>query len=106
LHPRLRCAEALAKASFTKARHSFGVASPLIMYYIYSLKCKDGFYIGCTEDLSDRLVRHKKGQIVATKDRLPLDLHFYFVTNDKYKAFNFEKYLKSGSGRAFIKKHF
>lgn len=25
---------------------------------------------------------------------------------DKYLAFNFEKYLKSGSGRAFIKKHF
>jgi hypothetical protein len=24
---------------------------------------------------------------------------------DKYKAFSFEKYLKSGSGRAFIRKH-
>ena len=26
--------------------------------------------------------------------------------SDKYKAYEFEKYLKSGSGRAFIKKHF
>jgi len=30
----------------------------------------------------------------------------YFTIKDKYKAFQFEKYLKSGSGRAFIKKHF
>ncbi|OGZ62793.1 MAG: excinuclease ABC subunit C [Candidatus Staskawiczbacteria bacterium RIFCSPHIGHO2_01_FULL_34_27] len=76
------------------------------MYYIYNLKCKDGFYIGCTEDLQDRLKRHKGGQVTATKDRLPLELNFYFVTQDKYKAFEFEKYLKSGSGRAFMNKHF
>gem|GEM_PF-5744630 len=29
----------------------------------------------------------------------------YFAIPDKYKSFEFEKYLKSGSGRAFIKKH-
>ncbi|TRZ64951.1 MAG: GIY-YIG nuclease family protein, partial [Spirochaetia bacterium] len=29
----------------------------------------------------------------------------YITFNDKYKAFEFEKYLKSGSGRAFINKH-
>ena len=25
------------------------------MYYVYSLKCKDGYYIGCTDNLKDRL---------------------------------------------------
>lgn len=75
------------------------------MYYVYSLKCKNGFYIGCTNDLKDRLARHQKGQIDATKERLPVVLDFYFTINDKYKAFEFEKYLKSGSGRAFINKH-
>ncbi|MEK7088894.1 MAG: GIY-YIG nuclease family protein [Patescibacteria group bacterium] len=75
------------------------------MYYVYSLKCKDGFYVGCTDDLKDRLSRHQKGNIPATSNRLPLELDFYFAIKDKYKAFNFEKYLKSGSGRAFIKKH-
>lgn len=75
------------------------------MYYVYSLKCKDGYYIGCTNDLKDRVDRHKKGQVSATADRLPVELAFYFAIRDKYKAFNFEKYLKSGSGRAFIKKH-
>lgn len=68
--------------------------------------CKDGYYVGCTDDLKNRIIRHKKGQVPATAKRLPLKLDFYFVINDKYKAFKFEKYLKSGSGRAFINKHF
>lgn len=76
------------------------------MYYVYSLKCKDGYYVGCTEDIEERLLRHKKGQIPATKNRLPIELDFYFAISDKYRAFEFEKYLKSGSGRAFISKHF
>ncbi|HBR13108.1 MAG TPA: hypothetical protein DEB69_04310 [Candidatus Komeilibacteria bacterium] len=75
------------------------------MYYIYSLKCKDGYYIGCTYNLKERLERHQKGQVPATAKRLPIKLEFYFAIQDKYKAFEFEKYLKSGSGRAFINKH-
>lgn len=77
-----------------------------IMYYVYILNCKDGYYTGCTNDLKDRFERHKKGQVDATKDRLPVEIDFYFAIKDKQKAFEFEKYLKSGSGRAFIKKHF
>jgi predicted GIY-YIG superfamily endonuclease len=76
------------------------------MYYVYSLQCKDGFYIGCTDNISERVERHQKGQVPATADRLPIALEFYFVINDKYRAFEFEKYLKTGSGRAFTKKHF
>lgn len=75
------------------------------MHYVYSLKCKDGYYVGCTDDLSSRLDRHKKGQVSATAKRLPVQLDFYFVVKNKYKAFEFEKYLKSGSGRSFIKRH-
>lgn len=76
------------------------------MYYIYSLKCKDGYYVGCTDNVQNRLERHQKGQVPATKHRSPINLEFYFAIEDKYKAFEFEKYLKSGSGRAFINKHF
>lgn len=75
------------------------------MYYVYSLECKDGYYIGCTDNLEERLNRHHKGAVPATANRLPIKLDFYFATEDRYKAFKFEKYLKSGSGRAFIKKH-
>lgn len=75
------------------------------MYYIYSLKCKDGYYIGCTDNLKNRLERHEKNQVPATANRLPIELDFYIAIENKYKAFEFEKYLKSGSGRAFINKH-
>jgi len=61
--------------------------------------------MGCSDNLRNRLKRHQKGQVPATLNRLPIELEFYFAIGDKYKAFEFEKYLKSGSGRAFIKKH-
>lgn len=76
------------------------------MYYVYILKTKTGFYTGCTNDLKDRIKRHQSGQVQTTKNILPVSLEMYFALKDKYKAFEFEKYLKSGSGRSFIKKHF
>jgi len=76
------------------------------MWYVYILECKDlRPYVGCTNDLKDRIERHKKGHVPATKGRLPVTLKTYIAFNNKYKAFEFEKYLKSGSGRAFIKRH-
>ena len=75
------------------------------MYYVYLLECKDGPYTGCTSDLKDRMPRHHKGQVPATANRRPLELEAYFAFKVKYVAFEFEKYLKSGSGRAFMKKH-
>jgi len=77
-----------------------------MFWYVYILKCSDGKpYTGCTDDLKDRVVRHQKGYVPATKGLRPLKLINYFAFSNKYVAFNFEKYLKSGSGRAFIKKH-
>ena len=61
-------------------------------------------YVGCTENLKERFKRHRAGYVPATKNRLPVTLVIYIAFQDKYKAFNFEKYLKSGSGRAFLKK--
>ena len=76
------------------------------MYYVYSLKCKDGYYIGSTNDLEDRLSRHKSGRVQATKNRLPVEIDFYIAVGNKDTAFELEEYVKSGSGRAFISKHF
>lgn len=76
------------------------------MYYVYILKCNDNnLYTGCTNDLKDRIERHNKGHVPATKERRPVELINYIAFKDKYKAYNFETYLKSGSGRAFINKH-
>ncbi len=77
------------------------------MFYVYILKCADGKpYTGCTNDLKDRVKRHKAGYIDATKSGLPVELENYFAFKDEKVAFRFEKYLKSGSGRAFAVKHF
>ena len=77
------------------------------MHYVYILKCKNNKpYVGCTSDLKARMKRHIQGSVPATKDLLPVEMKCYFAFSDKYKAFEFEKYLKSGSGRAFAKKHF
>lgn len=77
------------------------------MYYVYILSCADGRpYVGCTSDLKDRMKRHTDGHVPATKPRRPIRLANYIAFEDKYKAFEFERYLKSGSGWAFTKKHF
>ncbi|WP_072833288.1 GIY-YIG nuclease family protein [Flavisolibacter ginsengisoli] len=75
------------------------------MHYVYILQCNDGLsYTGCTENLKEILQRHSNGYVPATSSRLPVEIIFYCAFKNKYKAFAFEKYLKFGSGRAFMKK--
>ncbi|MDQ2932789.1 MAG: GIY-YIG nuclease family protein [bacterium] len=77
------------------------------MFYVYILKCSNNtIYTGCTTNLKERVERHHNGHVPATKEKRPIELIFYCAFKDKYKSFYFEKYLKSGSGRAFINKHF
>jgi putative endonuclease len=77
------------------------------MQYVYLLKCSDNTtYTGCTQNLEERLLRHQKKQVLYTSTRLPVQLITYIAFSDKYKAFEFEKYLKSGSGKAFSNKRF
>jgi len=76
-------------------------------YYIYILKYADNsYYTGCTKNLVDRLDRHNRGSVPATKDRRLVELVTYIAFNDKYKAFEYEKYLKTGPGRAVMRKRF
>ena len=75
------------------------------MWHVYILRCSDGsYYTGCTNNLLDRIDRHNGKQIHYTKDRLPVKLITYLTFTNKYKAYKFEKYLKSGSGIAFRNK--
>jgi putative endonuclease len=76
------------------------------MWYVYILKCSDlTYYTGCTSCLEARLERHNKGLVHYTRTRLPFEIITFLVFSNKYKAFLFEKYLKSGSGAAFRNKH-
>ena len=75
------------------------------MHYVYILKCSDNsYYTGCTNNLENRLEKHNNKQVHYTKDKLPFELITYIAFSDKYKAYNFEKYLKSGSGIGFRNK--
>ena len=64
------------------------------------------YYTGLTCDLSARLAEHNQGLSSHTKRHRPwrIDTALAFSSHDKAAAF--EKYLKSGSGRAFAKRHF
>ena len=55
-------------------------------------------------NLEDRLARHERLSVPSKKNRSPVEVITYLVFSDKYRAFEFEKYLKSGSGRTFFKK--
>ena len=75
------------------------------MWKVYILKCSDrSYYTGCTSNLEDRLKTHGKGEVHYTKNKLPVELVTYIAFSDKNKAFQFKKYLKSGSGTALRNK--
>lgn len=75
------------------------------LHFVYIALCNDNsYYVGCTNNLDNRMKRHTKGEIEYTKSRLPIKIITYITFSDKYKAYKFEKYLKTGSGRAFMYK--
>jgi predicted GIY-YIG superfamily endonuclease len=62
-------------------------------------------YIGSTHDLRTRLDQHNSGKSIHTNKFKPWDLVAYVALPEKHLAEKFEKYLKSGSGRAFAIRH-
>jgi predicted GIY-YIG superfamily endonuclease len=74
---------------------------------VYILRCADNTtYTGCTSNLDQRLHAHNNGEVAYTSTRLPIKLVTYIAFDNKYNAYNFERYLKSGSGKAFAQKRF
>lgn len=75
------------------------------MHYVYILKLSNNsYYVGQTSDLRKRIKDHNSGNTRHTKKFMPVELVFYCGFKFKDKAVAFEKYLKSGSGKAFKKK--
>jgi len=79
------------------------------MYYVYllvSIEYPDQIYIGYTKDVYQRFKTHNNGGSPHTAKYKPWSLVAYFAFENQPVALNFEKYLKSQSGRAFVKKKF
>ena len=76
--------------------------------YVYILKSihHAKFYTGITSNPKTRLHEHNSGKCKSTSPFKPWTFKNIFWFDDAEKAFAFEKYLKSGSGRAFVNKHF
>jgi putative endonuclease len=75
--------------------------------YVYILQSEadsNRFYIGRTEALRARILRHNSGQVRHTSKWKPWRIKTYVAVSDSSRAIAFERYLKSASGRAFIKK--
>ena len=63
-------------------------------------------YVGVTGDVDERLEWHNAGPCGYTRQHRPWRVIVSIEFPDKEWAVRFEKYLKSGSGRAFSKRHF
>jgi putative endonuclease len=77
------------------------------MKFVYILESLDNehFYVGITDDVIARVTKHNSGEVPHTSKYRPWRLKTYIAFRDEKQAFAFGKYLKSGSGRAFAKKH-
>ncbi|MBK8206752.1 MAG: GIY-YIG nuclease family protein [Planctomycetes bacterium] len=79
------------------------------LYYVYVLRSQlhpKQIYIGYTEDLQGRINQHNAGQSLHTSKFAPWDCMVALRFPTKGIAVTFERYLKTGSGRAFLKRHF
>jgi len=63
-------------------------------------------YIGITENLNKRLKEHNSGKSPYSSKYIPWQIVVALRFSDNHSAELFEKYLKSGSGYAFAKRHF
>lgn len=76
------------------------------MFFVCILQsiCGAHFNTGLTEDLETRIAAHNRGQVRHTSKFRPWRVRTYVVFDERNRAVQFERYLKSGSGRAFAMK--
>ena len=77
-----------------------------LVYVLKSASPKAHYYIGLTHDVPGRLADHNAGRCSHTARYRPWRLHVTIELPDEQRAVDFERYLKSGSGRVFAKRHF
>jgi predicted GIY-YIG superfamily endonuclease len=64
------------------------------------------YYVGVTQDVARRLIDHNEGRCPHTAKHRPWQRHVVIEFAAEAGALEFERYLKSGSGRAFAERHF
>jgi predicted GIY-YIG superfamily endonuclease len=77
-----------------------------VVYVLQSLPFPARHYSGLTTDVTARLGHHNAGQCRHTAKFRPWRLLVSIEFADAARAAAFERYLKSGSGREFSRRHF
>jgi predicted GIY-YIG superfamily endonuclease len=77
-----------------------------IVYILRSESDPSRHYVGLTNDVYERLAGHNDGPSGHTLSHRPWSLVVAMEFPTQQTAVRFEEYLKSGSGRAFTKRHF
>lgn len=77
-----------------------------IVYVLRTVYQPWAYYVGLASDMRGRLAAHNAGRSPHTASRRPWRLHVSIEFAEESTAARFERYLKSGSGRAFAKRHF
>ncbi|MBM3248304.1 MAG: GIY-YIG nuclease family protein [Candidatus Omnitrophica bacterium] len=75
-----------------------------IVYVIKSLKNSSKHYVGITQNLKKRIDGHNSSKTGYAAKYAPWQEETYITFRNRTLAQEFEKYLKSGSGHAFLKK--
>jgi putative endonuclease len=75
------------------------------VYILASVNEPQQFYVGQTDDLRKRLSDHNTGKSPHTAKHRPWNLVCYHAFADERRAVQFERYLKTGSGREFRRRH-
>jgi putative endonuclease len=78
-------------------------------FYVYVLVSEDNetiHYTGITQDVQARLIRHNQGLCAPTAKYRPWRIQTAIAFDSEIKARAFERYLKTGSGREFARRHF
>ena len=75
------------------------------MWHVYFLRLSNrDIYVGSTNDIKRRLKEHLQGSVLSTKAYQPVKLLAIITVTTEKKARILEKYCKTGSGKAIIKR--
>ncbi|MFA6183979.1 MAG: GIY-YIG nuclease family protein [Parcubacteria group bacterium] len=77
---------------------------PFFIYILKSLKDSE-LYIGQTNSIEKRIIRHNAGQVSSTKNRRPLEIIHTEKFDTRKESMAREKYLKSLKSSQYILKN-
>lgn len=77
-----------------------------MFHFVYVLESEidNSWYIGYTTDPTRRLKDHNTSKNASTKAKKPWNILYFEAYRSKQDALGREKFLKSGSGRTYLKK--